>query len=479
MTTQSLKEKTARGLLWGGLNSGVQQLLNLLFGIVLARLLTQRDYGMVGMLSVFVLMAGALQEGGFISALNKRKNVSQQDYTSVFWFNIVVSVSIYIVLFFCAPLIARFEHEPELKPLARFVFAGFVISSINIVPRAKLFRELKVKQTAIITLVSLLVAGMVGIGMAMHGFAYWGLATQSIVYAVMMTIQSYAVTRWRPCLSFKLAPIKEMFGFSSKLIITNLFLILNQNLFSVLLGRYYGADTAGNFSQANKWNTMGHTFVTQMLQSVSQPVFARLDNRDERLQAFRKLLRFTALFSFPAMFGLALITSEFIPLALGDKWISAVPYLQLLCVWGAFVPLQSLYTNLLIARGRSATYMYGTIALALLQIAAALAMKTYGIFAMLQVFVAINLLWTVVWHIFAGKEIGLGLMQAIHDIAPYFLLTTALCISVYLLLPQDWNRWLLLCAKVVLVAVPYGAVLYLSGSVIFREGVDFLLKRLR
>lgn len=477
MATNSLKEKTARGLLWGGLSSGLQQVLNLCFGIVLARLLTQSDYGMVGMLSVFVLMAGALQEGGFISALNKRTTVTQADYTSVFWFNIIVSLSIYAVLFACAPLIARFYGEPALTPLSRYVFAGFVVSSFNIVPRAKLFRELKVKQTTQITLTALAVAGIVGIGMAWQGYAYWGLATQSIVYAVMMTVQCYALTGWRPDWKFTWTPVREMFGFSSRLIVTNLFQIVNQNLFSILLGRFYGAATTGNFTQANKWNTMGHTFVTQMLQSVSQPVFARLDDKAERLQAFRKLLRFTSLFAFPAMFGLALVTPEFIVLALGAKWHTAVPYLQLLCLWGAFVPVQSLYTNLLIARGRSDLYMYGTIALALIEIAAALAARPLGIFPMLAIFVAVNLLWTFFWHYHTHREIGLRLTQAFRDVAPYLLLSLALCGAVALWLPPFGNLWLRLAAKVLLVALPYGAVLYLSGSVIFREGLSFLLHR--
>lgn len=479
MTSPSLKDKTARGLFWGGLASGIQQILNLVFGIVLARLLTQSDYGMVGMLSVFVLIAGALQEGGFISALNKRKTVTQDDYTSVFWFNTLVSLSIYAIFFLCAPLIARFYNEPALKPLSRFVFAGFVISSVNIVPRAKLFRELKVKQTTQITLTALVVAGIVGICMAKQGFAYWGLATQSIVYAALMTVQCYAITRWRPSLTFSWAPIKDMFGFSSRLVVTNLFNIINQNLFSILLGRFYGAATTGNFSQANKWNTMGHTFITQMLQSVSQPVFARLDDRGERLQAFRKLLRFTALFAFPAMFGLALIAPEFIVLALGEKWQSAVPYLQLLCLWGAFVPLQSLYTNLLIARGKSTTYMYGTIALALIEIGVALTLIPYGIWTMLASFVGINILWTLFWHIYVQRETGLQLRQALGDIAPYFLLSIVLCGAVVLWLPSVDNLWLTLTLKVVLVGFPYGLILYLSGSVIFREGIAFLLRRKR
>ena len=185
---ESLKEKTAKGLLWGGIANGLQQVLNLVFGIVIAQKLLPSDYGLVGMLAIFSAVAGALQEGGFISALNNRKNVTHADYNSVFWFNLLVSISIYAVLFLCAPLIARFFGEPELTALARYLFVGFVITSLNIAPRAYLFRNLKVKENSLIILFALFLSGIVGVLMAVNKMAYWGLATQTIVYVSTITI---------------------------------------------------------------------------------------------------------------------------------------------------------------------------------------------------------------------------------------------------------------------------------------------------
>lgn len=478
MKEENLKSKTASGLLWGGVASGGQQVLNLVFGIVLGRLLSQSDYGMVGMLSVFILTASALQEGGFIAALNQKKEVTEEDYNSVFWFNFGVSVSLYTLFFFAAPWIAEWlYHEPSLVPLSRYVFLGFVVSSVNIVPRAYLFRNLKVKETTLITLSALLVSGIVGVTMAWMEMAYWGLATQSVVYALCVTIGSYSVTGWHPRLHFNLRPIREMFGFSSKLIVTYIFNTINNNLFSVLLGREYGKAAAGNFTQANKWNYMGHTLVTNMLNSVAQPVFAKLGSKEEQLQTLRKLLRITALFSFVIMFGLGSIADQFIAITIGEKWLSSAHILSLLCVWGAFIPLQTLYTNLLIARGHTNIYMWGTIGLALTEIGAALLMVPYGIEWMLRVFVCINILWLFVWHRFVQRETGLKIGELLRDILPYALLSVALCGAAQFATQQMEGLLVVMLSKIGLVGSGYILVLWYSRSEIFRECLRYMTKR--
>ena len=187
---ENLKDKTARGLFWGGLSNGVLQLLNLAFGIILARLLSPSDYGMVGMLQVFSLVAIALQESGLNVALINKKDLRHEDINAVFWFSLTVSITLYLILYACAPAIAAFYKQPLLTPLARFTFLSFVISSLGICHNAVLMRELKVKQNAIIMMVSLLVSGTVGVVMAWHGMAYWGLATQSMVYIAGVALGS-------------------------------------------------------------------------------------------------------------------------------------------------------------------------------------------------------------------------------------------------------------------------------------------------
>lgn len=231
---ESLKEKTAKGLFWSGINNGAMQLLNLIFGIVTSRILNDTDYGMIGMLSIFSLIAASLQESGFTSALANKKEIRHEDYNAVFWFSSAISVTLYLILFFCAPLIADFYDNENLIPLARYAFLGFVISSLGISQNAYLFRNLMVKQKTIASISGLAVSGIVGIIMACLGCSYWSIATQSIVYISVLNICLWSFSPWRPTLKFSFKPLKGMVNFSAKLMITNIFNHINNNLFSII-----------------------------------------------------------------------------------------------------------------------------------------------------------------------------------------------------------------------------------------------------
>ncbi len=478
MTIDNLKEKTAQGLLWGGISNGIQQLLSLLFGIFLARLLTQADYGLVGVLTVFSATASALQEGGFISALNKKKEVTHRDYNAVFWCSTLISLCLYALLWLVAPLIANFYEEPILTPLSRYLFIGFVISSLNIAPRAYLFRNLKVKETSIITICSIIISGIIGVTMAANGYAFWGIATQTIAYVGCMTVLCYAYTRWHPTLPVDFTPIREMIGFSSKLIITNIFNIINNNLFSNILGKFYSMSVVGNFSQANKWNQMGHNLITNMLYGVAQPVFTKVeDDKERQLRVLRKMLRFTAFISFPAMFGLSIISKEVIVITITERWTESADILSLLCIWGAFVPLSSLFSNLIISRGHSSIYMWCTISLCLTLLVAVIAVSPLGFQWMLRFFIGINILWLFVWFWFVRREIGLRLRDMLLDISPYILLATILTFSAAYLFGGISNLYLSLLVKVVFVATLYPLILWLAGSHILKESLRYILKK--
>ena len=478
MTGQSLKEKTAKGLFWGGLSNGVQQLLNLLFGIFLARLLTPADYGMVGMLTVFSALASVLQEGGFISALTNRKETEHRDFNAVFWFSTLTGAGLYTLLFFAAPLIAGFYGQPELTALARLSFLGFLISSTNVAPRAFLFKHLKTKENAIITFCSLTLSGVVGVALAWQGFAYWGIAIQSIVFTASTTVLSYRFSGWRPSLRIDFGPVREMIGYSSKLIVTHVFHIINANLFSVILGKCYTEKEVGYFNQANKWNTMGYTTINGMITGVAQPVLSTLTNDKERqLNALRKMLRFTAFVSFPAMFGLSLTAPELITLAITDKWLPSAHIMQLLCIGGAFLPVSNLFSNLLLSRGHSSVYMWCTIALSTLQLIVASLLYPYGLTRMLMAFVGINICWTFVWLHYVRREVGLTLRVMLKDISPYLLLSTLLTGLAYCL-TQDWENVVgRLAGKIAFVGMLYIGILWKLKSVILQEAVGFFRKK--
>jgi len=475
---ETLKEKTAKGLLWGGFSNGLQQLLGLAFGVVLARKLSQADYGMIGMLAIFSAVAACLQEGGFIAALNRKKEVTQRDYNAVFWMSVTTSVCFYLLFWVAAPLIASFYEEPRLTALARYSFLSFLFVSFSIAPRAYIFRNMMVRQSSIISLVSMALSGIVGIIMAYRGYAYWGLATQNIVFTLSVSILNYWFSGWRPTLQIDLKPIRELIGFSSRLIVTNIITAANTNYLSVLLGKFYTADEVGDFTQANKWNTMGHSVITNMLYSIAQPVLTKTDGEPDRQKhVFRKLLRFTAFISFPVMLTLSLVSEEFIVILITEKWLTSAHLLRVICVAGAVMPVSYLFSNLLISRGRSSAYMWCTLSLCLVQLLVLGLSVPFGIHNMVVAYAAINIAWLGVWFALSSKEIHLSVREAARDVAPYVVLSVIIVFATHLVTQTIDNIYLRITAKVLLVVVTYLNALWLLGSNILKETVMFLTKK--
>lgn len=476
---ETLKEKTAKGLAWGGLSNGAQQLLNLVIGIFLARMLSEADYGMVGVLTIFSLIASSLQDSGFTSALTNLKQATARDFNAVFWFNVLTSISIYTLLYFCAPLIAEFYHQPALTALARYLFLSFVISSLGVAHSAYLYRHLMVKQRAISVFIAQVLSGVVGVTLVWLGYSYWGLATQTLVYCATTMVCFWCFSRWRPTFRIDFGPIKGMFGFSCKVLVTNVFQHINNNFFSVILGRFYNDATVGQYTQANKWCGMGYSLVNGMITGVAQPVMARVaDDIERQRRVFRKLLRFTAFVSFPLILGLAIVAEPLITITITERWIESAKMMQVLCVWSAFVPIQSVYTQMLLSRGMSRQYMVGIIAIGLLQVGVALAMIRWGLFAMFIAYVCVNICWLGYWQVYARRELNIRTREAISDIFPLFLLTAAIMGFTWWVTASIANPWLLLSARIAL-----GAVLYVGATRIFypsmvQESLAYLKKKI-
>ncbi|MCI6744330.1 MAG: lipopolysaccharide biosynthesis protein [Paraprevotella sp.] len=473
-----LKEKAARGFLWGGLNNGAVQVLGALFGIFLLRLLSPSDYGKIAMLTVFANLASTLQESGFMAALCNLKNPTHRDYNAVFWFNIMMGGSLYLLLYLCAPLIADFYHDADLLWLSRYMFLGFFITSFGTVQRAWLFRNMMNKQTCIIAIVSLVVSNVVGILMAWLGYAFWGLATQSLLFVSCMVLMNWYYSPWRPSLHIDLRPAWQMFGFSSRLLLTNVVNTLSSNAFSFLLGKFYGAHSAGVYGNARKWDDMCSSSINGMLTGVAQPVMAQVrDNRERSRQVFRKMLRFVSFVSFPCMFGIGLISREFLLIFTGPKWEESAYLLSLLSIYGAVFPLLTLYGQMVISQGRSNINMYSTMALSSLILLGLVLLHSYGLYVMVFYFIGINVAWLFVWQYFAYRLIGLRLWEALSDVLPFLLLSAACMALTWWITRPIESLWLLLLVKVVLAAVFYVTAIWISGARIMRESVDYLLHR--
>lgn len=475
LDNQNLKQKTAQGLFWSFLSSGGMQLLNLIIGIFLARLLSPGEYGIVGMLAIFTLLANNLQESGFGVALVNIKDIEHNDYNAVFWFNVGMSLLLYAILFCCAPLIAAFFHQPCLVPLSRFVFLGFIIASLCISPNAMLVRGLKMKEKAITSLSALIVSGTVAVIMAIKGFSYWSLATQQILYNVVICFGRFYYTRWCPTLKVDFTPVRQMFSFSYKVLITAVLTTINNNVLTVIFGRLFPAQAVGNFTQANKWNTMANQMVTNTMAQVAQPVFTQVtDDKERQRRVFGKMLRFTAFLAFPALFGLALVAPQVILLAIGDKWVDSIPLLQILCISGAFIPLYTVYQNLFLSQGKSDTYMWLSIGQIAIMLTAVLACHAMGIRTMVIAFACINILWLLAWQVFAYRLIGYRLFSMLRDLLPFMLIALAVMALTYLVTLHISNMLMLLVSRVLIAAALYFMAMKLLRARILEDCIEFI-----
>lgn len=475
---ETLKEKTAKGLFWGMMNNGTMQLLNIVLGIFLARLLSPADYGLVGMLAIFTAIASALQESGFTAALANKRAPTDNDYNAVFWFSVLVSLSLYAALFLCAPLIAAYYRQPALTPLARVVFLTLPISALGTAPTAYLFKRMVVKETTLLRVSSLLLSGVVGITLALRGHAYWSLAWQQLTYVTLTSVGRFFLISWRPSVRIDFKPVREMFAFSYKILITTIVNTLSQNVLIFIFGRLFPAKTVGNFSQAFKWDTMASSFVSGTVAQVAQPVLVEVkDDAGRQVHVFRKMLRFTAFLAFPAMFGLAMVAHEFILVTILEKWKDSVPLLRVLCLGGAFLPFYTMYQNLVISRGRSDIYMWCTLSLILSQIVLILLTASQGILVMVAVYTTLTVVWLFVWHYFVHRLIGLRLLDVLRDLLPFCLLSAAVMAFTYWVTLPIRPLLLLLLARILLAAVLYLGALKLLHAQILEECLAFVKRK--
>ena len=478
MEQKSLKERTAGGMLWGGLSNGLMQLMGAVFGLVLLRYLTAEDYGKVAMLNIFAALANALQESGFIAALCNRREPTHEEYNSVFWFNLLVSISLYVLLWFCAPLIADFYGDTDLIPLARVLFLGFLLSAVGTVQRAYLFGHLMVKQTNICSLAAMLLSGIVGVAMAVKGFAYWAIVCQAVSFVLVTQLMAWHFSPWRPTLRIDLAPAWRMFGFSSKLMLTGIVGICNLHAFSVLLGKFFGDHTAGIYSTARKWDDMAWGTINSMVIGVAQPTLAQVaDDTGRYRQVFRGMLRFVAFVSFPAMLGLGMVAQEFILLAGGEKWRESGMLLSLLCIHGAFVPITTLYSNLTISRGRSDVNMGCTVAQCIAVWTGLILLYPYGLLPMVSFFVALNIAWLAIWQWWARRLTGFGYLDALRDTLPFLGFTIAVLALTWWLTRGIESLWLLLLSRILLAAALYAGLMWWSRAKIMRETIHYIYNK--
>lgn len=478
-----LKERTEQSLFWSMLNNGTLQVLNILFGVVLARLLTPGDYGIVGVLTIFSLIAGNLQSSGFTQALINLKPPKDSDYNSVFWFNVIASIILYAILWLCAPLIADFFHQPVLVDVSRFVFLAFLISSLGIAHGGYMLKNMMNREIAIINLVALLCSGGTGIILAFKGYAYWSLAWQQVIYITVLNIGRYYFVKWHPTWHIDFGPVKRMFSFAVNILFTNIINTLNGQILTFIFGRFFPMSQVGNYSQANKWNTQANTFVSGTMGQVVQTVLVNVsDDRERQKRVFRKMIRFTAFIAFPVMLGLAFVAKEFVEVVLGTKWLECITLLQVLCVSGAFVPFYTVYQHLAIGCKRSDMYLWCNVGQIMLQIGLILLcyyLFSQSIIVVVTVYTIFTIFWLAAWQVVAKHLIDLKWLEAILDIVPFLVITVAVFAFTYFATFWIESNIILLIAKVIVGAALYIAVMKVAKVKIFAECWEFMRKKLK
>ena len=463
-------------MLWGGLNSGIQQLVGLAFGIVLGRLLAPSDYGMMAMISIFSLVATALQDSGFRTALTNIEHPKHEDYNSVFWFNIIMASSLYVILFLAAPLIGEYYHTPRVVPLCRYAFLSIVIASFGTAQSAYLFKHLRAKQQAEAGALAVILSSLTGVGMAFAGMAYWSLATQGLVYVGINTLLQWHFSPWRPSIhGITFAPVRRMFRFSCKILATTIMTHVNNNVLNILLGHYFTPRDTGNYNQAYQWNTKCYSLVQSMVAQVAQPVLVSLNGEEDRQKdVFRKMMRFTAFITFPLLFGFGLVAKEFIVTAIGEKWLASAQLIQILCISGATMPLSTLFSNMIISKGRSGTFFWCTFTLGLVQIATMIMIWPMGIRTMVIAYTLLNTSWLLVWLFFVRRLIGYGYWMFFCDVMPFALAAAGVMGVAYVATMPLSNLIALLISRFIIAVVLYYAVMKLARVKILAECERFV-----
>jgi len=342
-----------------------------------------------------------------------------------------------------------------------------------------MYKNIMAKESAKIDLVSLVVSNVAAIIMAYYKMSYWGIAIQGVLYSFLNNALRWYYSPWRPTIIKTFKPIGVFFGFSVKLLLTNIINQVSSNIFSVLLGKNYSVSEVGYYSQGNKWMSIGSSFTSNMVTGIAQPVISQItDDRQREIRVFHKMVRFISFVSFPVMFGFALIAKELIVITITDKWLPAVPILQLLCIWGAFLPMSDLYRHLAMSHGKSDFILYSYLLLGLTQLGVLILMLNYGIQIMVMVYVGLYFVWLLTWQMFAKIIVGISFLDVIKDIYPYALATAMALGLGWLFSRISDDIYFKLAFKVLVSSCSYFLIMKLSGSVMYNECVSFIKEKL-
>ena len=441
-----LKDRTAGTLKWNTIDRIATQVLYGLSGIVLADILSKKDFGLVGVLAVFQAFAILFVDSGFGAALLQKKDPDEDDYSTVFWFNLGVSIAVYAVLYLCAPLIADFFGAPELTALSRVMFLTFVLTGLGIVQTNRLMKQMDVKQIAVADLFALSVSACLGIALAVAGFGAWAIVWQSVTLAGLKSGWLWMKGNWTPRAVFSRRSLIDIRRIGLSVFISQLFNTLFLNIYQFVIGKWYSLTLLANYSQADKWSKMGSASLSQILTSSFVPLLAKVQDDIATFHRYMKRIdRFTALLAFPALTVVAACGESIFHFLFGTKWDEAIPLFQILCIRGIGTVFISLYSNFMMALGHGRQIVWveivkdATTAVALIATVFSMSLEAlvWGQFA------ATAATW-VAAGIIAASTTGYSLKDLLKDMGPFALAAFAAAIAIWLVpIPHgDITHWL-------------------------------------
>ena len=462
--SDSLKSKTVKGVVWSSIERFSTQGVQFLIMIIMARLLTPKDYGLIGMLAIFLAVAQSLIDSGFSQALIRKQDRTDVDNSTVFYFNIVVSSALYLILFIAAPFVADFYNQPELTSVMRVVCLGVILNSLAVVQRALLTVRIDFKTQAKASLSAAVISGCIGIVLAYCGFGVWSLVVQQLLNLSVNTLLLWIFSKWRPIAVFSWKSFHELFAFGSKMLASGLLDTLYRNIYPIVIGKLFSASSLGHYTRAHQFSEFPSSNVTGIIQRVTYPILCGIQDETERLEAvYRKFLKLSAFIIFPLMIGMSAVARPFIDIVLGKQWGFCGQLLQIICFAMMWYPIHAINLNLLQVKGRSDLFLRLEIIKKILGITVLCITAPFGLVVMCYGQIFNSIVALVINTYYTGKLINVGFIRQMKDLLPTILLSLTMFGAILLV-----NDFIEANIYRLVIGVLVGVIVYASGSYIFK-----------
>lgn len=443
--SESLKKKTVKGVGWSFVDSLSGSGIAFLVGLVLANLLTPSEYGIMAILTIFIAVSNSIVDSGFSNALIRKTDARRIDYNTVFFFNLLVSIVLYAVIYLAAPSISIFFKEPLLVEVMRVIGFVLIINALAIIPRTLFVKEVNFKTQTKVSLIASVSSGVVGIGMALAGMGVWSLVGQQLSRQLLNTLFLWIYCKWRPVREFSVQSFKELFGFGSKLLLSGLLETIFNEIYALIIGRCYTAAQLGQYTRANQFNQISSSNLTSVIQRVSYPVLSSIQDEPDRLrEGYRKIIKSTMLISFACMLGMAAVAKPMIVLLIGEKWLPAVGYLQIVCFSGMLYPLHAINLNILQVKGCSDLLLKLEIIKKIIGVGPLLLGIFFSIEYMLWGSVCTSVIAYFLNSYYSANLINYPTQEQIRDILPTFIVSFLTAAVMWSLTLLPLSNWLLL-----------------------------------